>query len=220
MVNPEFGGYSPESESSDIRIDIEPGYEAFVPEEFRSDPFGYFESKGANIKPGEIKHDESGRVREDPTAVKDLPDWENEGSVISVVGKRVDAAKGKVGESGNPFYEYDIIKKVREAGLPGPKPVLRAKAGDKHLFIMEKVNGFRWTDRSKFGDLGLSKEDAGRLMQEAEEMMEQLKARFDQAGFMRNWKLKDMVFQIDPQTRALIGIVPVDFERTKLKANA
>ena len=60
---------------------------------------------------GEIKYDETGRIREDPTAVKDLPIWKNtEGVEIQTVGRRVNATKGVVRESGDPFYEYKILE--------------------------------------------------------------------------------------------------------------
>ena len=66
---------------SALKVEVEPGFAEFVPKEFLDDPAGYFEREGRNIKTGEIKYDESGAVREDPTAVKDLPIWKNtEGS--------------------------------------------------------------------------------------------------------------------------------------------
>jgi len=39
-------------------ITVESDYDVFIPNEFRENPFGYFESEGKNIKSGEIKIDE------------------------------------------------------------------------------------------------------------------------------------------------------------------
>ena len=64
-------------------IKIEKEFEDFIPEEFLNDPVGYFEKEGQNIKQGEKKFDETGRIREDPTAVKDLPVWKNRSTVHS-----------------------------------------------------------------------------------------------------------------------------------------
>ena len=74
--NPTFE--SKESEPK-AKIEVESGLDGFVPDEFRQNPVEYFESRGQNIKSGEIKRDETGRVREDPTAVKELPVWTDAG---------------------------------------------------------------------------------------------------------------------------------------------
>lgn len=70
--NPTFESREAEPKAN---IEVEPGLDAFIPDEFRQNPAEYFEGKGQNIKSGEIKRDETGRVREDPTAVKELPVW-------------------------------------------------------------------------------------------------------------------------------------------------
>ncbi len=122
----------PISQENTPKVDIESHFFDFVPQEFIDDPVEYFEREGRNIKTGEKKIDEQGVVREDPTAVKDLPAWKNhQGEEILTVGRRVNVSKGSVGESGDPFYEYTILEKLAQMGLPALRvPSLRLnKAG-------------------------------------------------------------------------------------------
>src|SRR3989338_7830 len=77
-----------------FQIEVENGYEYFIPQEFQENPIEYFEREGKNIKTGEIKFDENRRVLEDPTTVKDLPAWRNNnGKELHVVAKRVNTCK-------------------------------------------------------------------------------------------------------------------------------
>ncbi len=201
------------------KIDIEPGLNDFIPEDFKKDPIKYFEEKGVNIKSGDIKQDESGRVREDPTAVKDLPVWRNQdGLELHTVGKRVNTAKGNVGESGDPFYEYKVMEVIQELGLPCPRPVSKVEQGGNHLIVMERVPGFRWADKDTLNldQKGYSSDDIKSLYDQAEVMLRDLHSRFEEAGITRGWKLKDMIFNIDIENKKIISIVPVDWERTKL----
>ena len=204
---------------SSARVEVEHGYEGFIPEEFRKDPVLYFESKGQNIKSGEIEWDESGKVREDPTAVKELPVWRDlDGKEIQTVGKRVNVEKGKVGESGDPFHEYKIMGLVRDLGLPAPKPIAKAEQKGTHLIVMEKVKGVGWYKKEalKLKEAGYSDEDIEDLKQQAEVGMNELKQRFEEAGIVRGWKLKDMIFDIDVENKRIRNIVPTDWERTKI----
>jgi len=201
------------------KIEVESSFADFVPQEFFIDPDGYFESKGVNIKKGEKKIDETGRVREDPTAVKDLPNWKNkEGQELAVVGKRIDITKGKTGESGDPFYEYKILEKLAQMGLPAARPIAKVEQADKKIIVMERIPGIRWSERdSLVHDKGFSKKEAEDLMVQAERMMNDLKKKFDDAGITRKWKLQDMVFQIDYENKKFLSVVPTDWERTKTK---
>ncbi len=144
--NPTF---EPNKEAvAQAKIEVESGYEAFVPDEFKQDPLGYFESQGKNVKLGEIKRDETDRVRGDPTATKELPIWTDaSGSELHAIGKRVNIEKGKVGESGDPFYEYRVMELISEAGLPTPRPVAKVEQSGTHLIVMEKVQGIGWYDK-------------------------------------------------------------------------
>ncbi len=201
------------------KVEVKPEFASFVPQEFLDDPVGYFEREGRNIKKGEIKYDEEGRVREDPTAVKDLPPWKSAGGVeLQTVGRRVNTAKGVVGESGNSFHEYEILEQLAQMGLPAAKPVAKAEQADIRIIVMERIPGFRWSERDslKLMDKGYSDEDITRLMVDAEEKMNKLRVRFDEAGVLRTWKLKDMVFDIDIENKRIRSIVPTDWERTKI----
>lgn len=200
-------------------VEIDPEFAMFVPQEFHEDPAGYFEREGKNIKTGEIKYDETGRVREDPTAVKDLPIWRNEeGAEIQTVGRRVNVAKGAVGESGDPFHEYKILERLAQMGLPAANPVAKAEQAGTHIIVMERIPGLRWSERDGLNlkEKGYSDEDIAALMTEAEQKMNELKDQFDEAGVIRSWKLKDMVFQVDIENKKIVSMVPTDWERTKI----
>lgn len=217
MTNPELRP-NPENEINTPRVDVKSEYEEFVPDAFRQNPLSYFETHGVNIKQGEILYDETGRVREDPTAVKDLPIWENKtGQKVHPVGKKVNLAKGKVAEAGDPFYEYQIMEYVQSKGLPGPKPIAKASEGDAHLIVMENVPGMRWSYRRRLTKQGWSDADVDALHKQGEVMMAELQTRFEEQGIIRGWKLSDMIFDIDVENKQLKGLVPVDWERTKIK---
>jgi len=204
-----------------VKIEIRPGLDGFVPEEFRQNPVEYFESRGQNIKSGEIKRDETGRVREDPTAVKELPVWSDpNGQELRTIGKRVNIEKGKIGESGDPFYEYKIMEIVTNVGLPAPRLVAKVEQQGTHLIIMEKVQGVGWYEKDalKLKKTGCTDEDIKNLKTQAEIMMTELQQRFEEAGIVRGWKLKDMIFDIDIENMRINKIIPVDWERTKIDA--
>jgi len=213
-------GYSESQESiSTPQIEIEPQYKEFVTEEFKNDPLGYFEREGKNIKSGEIKIDNDGVVREDPTAVKDLPPWKNyKGEEIFTVGRRVNISKGSVGDSGDPFYEYKILEQLQRLGLPAARPIAKAEQADSHLIVMERIPGIRWSERDslRLKENGYSEEEISALIAEAESKMNNLQEIFTKAGVIRGWKLKDMVFQIDIINRKILSITPTDWERTKI----
>jgi hypothetical protein len=205
------------------KVEVKPEFRAFVPQEFLDDPAGYFEREGVNIKTGEIKIDETGRVRKDPTAVKDLPTWRNaEGLEIQTVGRRVNASKGAVGESGDPFHEYTILERLAQMELPAAKPIAKAEQAGIHIIVMERIPGLRWSDKESLNlkEKGYSDEDIASLISEAEQKMNELKTRFDEAGVIRSWKLKDMVFQVDIENKSIISIVPTDWERTTIVEKA
>lgn len=214
----ESSTYKPEKEL-EPKIIIEAGYNNFVPNEFKCDPFGYFERNGQNIKSGEVKLDEMGVIKEDPTAVKKIPAWMDEkGDKLEIIGKKVNTEKGKVGESGDPFYEYKIIKIVNNIGLPAPKPVAQIEQNDAYLFLMEKIEGIGWNESSmaELVEKGFSNEDIQILIQRGEEQMNELKKRFEEVGIIRSWKLKDMIFDIDFKNKKINKITPTDWERTKI----
>ena len=194
------------------RVEIEHGYENFIPQDFKLDPIGYFEKEGKNIKQGEAKFDSLGIIREDPTAVKELPEWADlKGNKLKTIGKRINVEKGSVGESGDPFYEYKIMKMVNDLKFPVAKTIAKVQQGDIYMFVMEKIEGVGWYEKET---LDLKKNND--LKQKAEEIMSELKKQFDEAGIIRNWKLKDMIFNVDIEKKEIKNIVPTDWERTKI----
>jgi len=210
---------APQESAPKAKVEIESIFDSFVPEEFRSGPIKYFEEKGTNIKSGETKRDEAGRVREDPTAVKDFPVWKNtEGAELYTVGKRVNTGKAKVGLSGDPFYEYRIMEIAQELGLPAPRPVAKVEEGGSHLIVMGRVNGVRWSDRDSLhlNEKGYSVKDIEKLKQQAQLMTEELGQRFEGMGIIRRWHVKDMVFDIDIEGKTVRAITPTDWERTTI----
>ncbi len=195
------------------------GFSDFVPQEFKDDPVEYFEREGKNIKTGEIKYDDAGVVREDPTAVKDLPAWKNDdGKEVQTVGKRININKGEVGESGDPFHEYKILDRLNQMGLPSARPIAKAEKSGVHIIVMERIPGLRWSEKDSLNlkENGYSNEDIASLMAEAELRMNELKTQFDEAGIIRSWKLKDMVFEVDVENKKIASMVPTDWERTKV----
>lgn len=209
---------SSEKQEGEARVESKPETESFVPEEFKNEPIKYFEDKGKNVKSGEIKHHEDGTVREDPTAVKDFPEWENpSGEKIKVVGKRVNAEKAQAGQTGDPFHEYKVMELVTEAGLPAPQPIAKAEQNNQYLFVMERATGIRWNERIQvLRDGGMSEEDIENWQQKAREKMQALGDVFEEYGIKRGWKEQDMIFDIDEQTKEIKKITPTDWERTKI----
>lgn len=202
-----------------VSVHIESKYESFVPEDFKKNPFVYFETYGKNIKSGEVKKDEEGKIREDPTAVKELPVWvNNDGIELKTVGKRINFEKGEVGESKNPFYEYDVLEIIQNLGLPCSNPIVKVERDNEYLMIMEKVEGVGWYDRDGLNlkQKGYTDEDIEDLKNQAEDKMTKLKFQFEEAGILRGWKLKDMIFDIDIENKIIKSIIPVDWERTKI----
>lgn len=208
----------PEGEPK-AKVEVESGYEQFIPAEFRNDPVGYFEREGKNVKTGEIKYDETGRVREGPTSVKDLPmRHDQEGNELDTVARRVNIEKGEIGKSQDPFYEYKVLELLQELRLPAAKPVAKAEQENNHLIVMEKIPGIRWSEKDvlHLQERGYSDEDIEDLKKQAEGQMAELQSQFEEAGIIRGWKLKDMVFDIDVEGKWVRKIIPTDWERTKI----
>ncbi len=199
-------------------IEIKNGeYKKIFPEEFMNNPFVYVNRYGKNIKKGEKKINETGRVREDPDAVKDLPVWEKDGKKIHCVAKMINPEKGEVGLSSNPFYEYEVLEYLEQQGLPAAKPIAKIESSTKSFFLSEKIEGIRWSEKNILSEW--TDEEKERIKGAIEQKMNNLKELFEKHGVIRTWKLKDMVFQIDFEKRELINLVPTDWERTKIIKN-
>ncbi len=215
-------------------IEIEPGFEAFVPPEFRNDPLRYFEERGRNIRRGEVKYKPTGEIKKDPTAIKELPVWvDDHARELIVVAKRINVQKAEVAQSNDPFHEYRVMLIAREFGLPCPQPVARIVELGTYLFVMERVAGLRlvgrdlgvihWLrqDEALLKDKGreFSAEEFDRLMLEASRMMSGLQSRYESVGLIRSWwRLKDMILDVDLDRRVLRSITPIDWEKTRIDA--
>ncbi len=202
------------------RLDIEAEYVDFVPAEFKDDPLGYVEVHGKNMRSGEIQKDETGKIREDPTAVKELPAWMNaRNEKLETVAKRINVDKAKIRKFSDPFYEYKMMKIVLAAGLPAAKPIAQVELGDSYLLIMEKLPGIGWHEKgiSQLREAGCSEEDIKDIERQALEMIPPLREKFEKEGVRRRWYLKDMILNIDFARKRVINITPIDWERAKIE---
>lgn len=197
----------------DGTLEIEVSLEPFLPPAFVADPMKYFDEQGSDVREGEVKY-KKGRIWDDPTAVRDFPVWRNpRGEELRVVCKRVNRYKSQVRDSGDPFYEYRILQLVRELGFMTARPLARIGQRGDHFIVTEKVEGLRWVRRR---DAGLDKPACARIRAEAKPIMLRLEAAHADVGISRPWGIKDMILQLDPDTRAVRTVIPVDWERAKL----
>jgi hypothetical protein len=210
-------------------IDVENGYENFVPEAFKADPFDYFERYGINIKPGESKFDEQGVIREDVSAVKYLPVWkDSNGLAIDVVAKRINPEKGRVRKENNPFYEYKIMEILTELGLPTIKPVAKIESNGQFMIVTERAKGFNLFEINKMipelKAKGYTDDDLAELQKKALQQMDDLRKVFEEAGIYKDnsedhkdhWKIQDMIFDLDIENKQIRSIIPTDWEKTKI----
>lgn len=219
------GGSSPERQENKTRVHIENQYEDFLPDDFRNDPQKYIEEHGENIKSGEIKYHDDGSVREDPTASKFLPEWQNKrGEIIQSVSKKVNLEKVRtrteaMGEKfEDPLLEYKMMSLCQILDLPSAKPIGLVRQGSELYTLMERLKGYTWTKRDKeaLSRLGLMTDDEDLIKRQIEEQMSALKERYETFGIYRKWKHKDMVFSLDIESKTVTGIVPVDWEGSYL----
>lgn len=214
-----------ENQENKPELHIESRYDDFLPEDFKSKPQKYIEDLGENIKSGEIKYHEDGRVREDPTASKFLPEWQNSrGEVIQPISKKVNLEKviTQIEPEGEKFYdsllEYKMMTLCQILDLPSAKPIGFVKQDDKLYTIMEKVRGYTWTKKDKeiLGKLGLNTEDEESIKRQIKEQMNALKEKLEEFGIYRKWKHKDMILGLDIEHKIVDSIIPVDWERSYL----
>jgi hypothetical protein len=211
--------FSPEQHYQSNNLEFETEYLPCIPDEFRENPLQYFETHGIQIKDGDPKIDDEGKLRDDPTAVKVFPEWTSiDGQAITVVGKRVNPEKGELQKSGDPLHEYRIIQRLYHRGLPVARPVA-AYSGEKGtVFVTEKIIGLGWnaTAKDQLTRSGFTDEEVQSILEQASEQLRQLQQQFEAVGVQRKWELKDMVLDIDMEHKNLRKIVPTDWERTRL----
>lgn len=191
-------------------IKIEDGYENFVPEEFKADPFSYFTEQGKNLTPWK----ENMKVKEFI--------WKDEnGNDLHVVAKKVSPEKNPE----DPFYEYTIMETINQMGFSCPKPVARVESNGQFMIITEKISGVSYSDFENISielkSKGYSDEDIKKLNQDAKDEMVKLREKFESAGIHKDfhkdhWKTKDMVFNVDIENHKIITVIPTDFEHTKI----
>ena len=219
------GGLGPENQENKPELHIDGQYDNFLPISFKDDPQKYIEEHGENIKSGGIKYHEDGGIREDPTASKFLPEWQNaHGEIIQPVSKKVNLEKVKtkteaMGEKfEDPLLEYKMMSLCQILDLPSAKPIGFVKQKTDLYILMERVKGYTWTKRDKevLGKLGLTAEDQEPIQRQIEEQMNVLKEKLEEFGIYRKWKHKDMVFDLDVENKRVTNIVPVDWEKSYL----
>ncbi|MCR4275006.1 MAG: hypothetical protein NUW02_03100 [Candidatus Campbellbacteria bacterium] len=205
------------SETSDQPFKMEFGekYASLVPLELRQDPLGYFERLGTPMKSGEKKYDKEGSLRDDPGAVRQLPDWEEGDRVVTPIAKWTNREKSMLKETGEPLYEYNLLSYIQSLGLPAPKPIGFFESEQNSIFLMEKVDGYTKKELD-VAVSGWSAEDIHQLKQDTEREMVDLQNLFLANGLQRSWKANDMIFQIDFVNRRLVRLIPTDFERTRV----
>lgn len=218
-------GPSLENQENQPKLHIDNQYDNFLSEDFRNNPEQYIEEQGKNIKSGKLKYHENGSIREDPTASKFLPEWQNtQGEIIQPVSKKVNLKKVKTRtEAGgekfeDPLLEYKMMSLCQILDLPSAKPIGFVKQGENLYTLMERVRGFTWTERDKeiLGRQGLTAEDQEPIQKQIEELMDESKKKYEEFGIYRKWKHKDMVFDLDTESKRVTKITPVDWERSYL----
>lgn len=196
-------------------INISSNYTEIIPKEFRDNPKSYFENYGVNIKSGEKIIDGQGKVREDPTAVKYFPNWQdNNRNVKSIVAKKVNTEKGKIRKSGDPFYEAKIMQYIKKQNiyhLQVSDVIAKVEQDGEYFIVMERITGRTWTEILS----NYSESQILSITKQTKQIIEQLKQKYSNIGIVRNFDLKDMIFKIDEKGN-VSDIIPTDWEKTKL----
>ena len=159
------------------------------------------------LENGVLPTDDNSRIREVVLMRKD-------GTEIPVVSKRISLTKVRR----EPFEEFQILQKVQQEGLPGPKPIATVEARGNRYILMEKVEG---TPFKKITPETLQKflgqEDVRSHIDTIKTKVEELKQRYTQSGIIRkDWDPKDLIASYNSETQEWV-VIPVDFEKTKLK---
>ncbi len=159
------------------------------------------------LENGVLPTDDNSRIREVILRRKD-------GTEIPVVSKRISLTKVRR----EPFEEFQILQRVQQEGLPGPKPVATIEARGNRYILMEKVEGIplkKVTPETLQKYFGQS--DVQSHIDTIKVKVEELKQRYAQSGIVReDWDPKDLIASYNSETQEW-AVTPVDFEKTKLK---
>lgn len=190
-------------------LEIKAGYEDFVPAEFKENPFDYFSQNGQNLKPWKEK-----------VKVKEFVWTDQQQRQLAVVTKLI-SWKEEIKNSGDPFYEYNLMETIRDLHLPAANPLIKVKQNEKYLIVMERIPGISFSELEQLipqlKAQGFNESDIDNLKKQALICIENLKEKFETAGVHKdNWKMKDMVFDIDIKGKKIKQIIPTDWERTKI----
>lgn len=123
----------------------------------------------------------------------------------------------------SPIGSNDEFFLLFEGGVALVDDAIRAKAGYRQSCgeggLGTAVLGvLKIALEDGFQEWSYDEDDKQTLKRSAEQAMADLQARFEKAGIRRKWKLTDMVFEVDFSQRKVIGITPVDWERTEIVA--
>lgn len=204
--------YLEEENHQSYSILIEQGFEDRLPSDFLSDPFAYVAQHGVQVKEGEPTIDDNQVVREDPTAVLDLPLGDTQ-----VVVKRVNSQKGEIKKRDNVYHEYEVMLEVIKRGLKTAQPIAYIDGGTQQMFLMEALPGTRWIKQTKRllkKEHGYSDEDLAFISYQIQEKATEMEKIYAEQGVFRNrWKEQDMIIDLDVERKRVLGITPIDWER-------
>ena len=161
------------------------------------------------LENGALPTDDNSRVREIALRRKN-------GTEIPVVSKRISLTKIRR----EPFEEFQILQRVQQEGLLGPKPIATIEARGNRYILMEKVEGVllkKITPETLQKYFGQS--DFQSHINTIKAKVEELKHKYAQSGIVReDWDPKDLIVSHNSETQEWT-VTPVDFEKTKLKNN-
>jgi len=159
------------------------------------------------LENGVLPTDDNSRVREFVLKRKD-------GTEISLVSKRISLTK----VCREPFEEFQILQRVQQEGLPGPRPVAKIEARGNRYILMEKIEGIplkKITPETLQKYLG--QKDVQGHIDKIKAKVNELKRQYAQSSIIRkDWNPKDLIVSYNPETKDWT-VIPVDFEKTKLK---
>ncbi len=202
--------------SQPFNIEVEPDFQDLDFSDIRENAVEIIERRGKNLQRrterpifenGVLPTDDNSRVREIILKRKD-------GTEVVVVSKRISLTKVRR----EPFEEFEILQKVQEEGLLGPKPIAIIEACGNRYILMEKVDGIllkKITLETLQKYLG--QEDVQVHMDKIRAKVDELKQQYAKSNVVReDWNAKDLIVSYDTKIQEWI-VIPVDFEKTKLR---